>query len=221
MRKHLIQSIRWPALAGLACLVAVTGRVYAEGEGWFLNGDVGATFLTGLPSAVHTDPGVRFSLVPGYRLYNNETMSISLQFETGVIWNHLDSSASGPVDPMTGVSLGSPSTDLYQVPFMAGFEYAFHAGSMVVPYIGIAGGGVYNDWQSHWGAGMGSAMVGGPMMEEEESPFAGAVQGMAGVRFKFSEHMELGVGYKYLASFPTDPGYLGNHSASLVFVWRF
>jgi len=216
MQTHLFKSIRWTVLAGLACLVAVAGRVYAEGEGGFLNADIGASFLTGLPSGVHIDPGMRFSVVPGYRLYNDDTMSISVQFETGIIWNHLDASASGPVNQtaMTGGVGGSPATDLYQVPFMAGFEYAFHAGSTVVPYIGIAGGGVYNDWQANWGPG------GGPVGESDTS-VAAAVQGMAGVRFKLNDHMELGIGYKYLASFPSDPTYLGTHSASVIFVWRF
>ena len=59
-------------MIALACLAATAGRVYAEGEGPFLNTDIGASFITGLPSGVSVNPGVRFSLVPGYRIYNDE-----------------------------------------------------------------------------------------------------------------------------------------------------
>ena len=58
-------------MLGLACLAGGAGRVYAEGEGPFLNTDIGASFVTGLPSGVSVDPGIRFSVVPGYRIYNS------------------------------------------------------------------------------------------------------------------------------------------------------
>ena len=44
---------------------------------------------------------------------------------------------------------------------------------------------------------------------------------MAGIRFKLSDHAELGVGYKFLASWPQEVDYLGTHSASVTFVLRF
>ena len=181
-------------MVGLACLAAAAGRVYAEGEGPFLNTDVGASFVTGLPQGVSVDPGVRFSLVPGYRIYNDDSFSVALQLETGLIWNSFKDSARG---------------DLYQVPFLAGFEYAFHTGSILEPYIGVAGGGVYSkiDYDSSF--------------RDNDSSTDGAVQGMAGLRFKLSNHAELGVGYKFLASWPSGVDYLGAHSASVTFVWRF
>ena len=142
-------------MIALACLAATAGRVYAEGEGPFLNTDIGASFITGLPSGVSVNPGVRFSLVPGYRIYNDDLFGVSLQFETGVIWNSFNNSSSG---------------DLYQVPFLAGVEYAFHTGSIVEPYIGVAGGGVYSDFDFN------------SRFENNQSSVSGAVQGMAGVR---------------------------------------
>src|ERR1035438_2844241 len=130
MQNHSFKSARWTAMIGLACLAATTGRVYAEGEGPFLNTDIGASFITGLPSSLSVNPGVRFSLVPGYRIYNDDLFSVSLQFDTGLVWNSMN---------------GSPGGDLYQVPFLAGIEYAFHTGSIVEPYIGVAGGGGFFD----------------------------------------------------------------------------
>mgnify|MGYP001493832168 CR=1 FL=1 len=56
---------------------------------------------------------------------------------------------------------------------------------------------------------------------DNDSSTDGAVQGMAGLRFKLSDHAELGVGYKLLASWPSGVDYLGAHSAPVTFVWRF
>ncbi len=181
-------------MVGLACLAAAAGRVYAEGEGLFLNTDVGASFVTGLPSGIDVDPGIRFSIVPGYRLYNDDLFAISLQLDTGLIWNGFGGDAGG---------------DLYQVPVLAGFEYAFHTGSIVEPYVGVGGGGVYSDYT------VSSAFGGG------DSSFDGAVQAMAGVRFKLSDSAEVGVGYKYLNTWPSNVDYLATHSASVTFVLRF
>jgi opacity protein-like surface antigen len=181
-------------MIGLACLAATAGRVYAEGEGPFLNADVGVSFVTGLPAGVDSDPGVRFSIVPGYRIYNDDIFSVSLQFDTGLIWNSINNASSG---------------DLYQVPFLAGFEYAFHTGTIVEPYIGIAGGGVYSDFNFS------------SSFEGDESSVSGAVQAMAGVRFRITDSAEVGVGYKFLATWPSNVDYLGTHSASVIFVVRF
>ena len=192
MREHSFKSVRLAATVGLACLAAAAGRVYAEGEGLFLNTDVGASFVTGLPSGV--DPGIRFSLVPGYRLYNDDLFAISLQFDTGLVWNQFSGSARG---------------DLYQVPFLVGFEYAFHTGSIVEPYIGVAGGGVYSDFDPY------------SRFQGSESEVNAAAQAMAGIRFKLSDHVEIGAGYKFLATWPSNVDYLGTHSASVTFVLRF
>ena len=181
-------------MIGLTCLAAAAGRAYADGEGPFLNADVGASFITGLPSGFDADPGIRFSIVPGYRIYNDDIFSVSLEFETGMVWNSINNSARG---------------DLYQVPFLAGFEYAFHTGSIVEPYIGVAGGGVYTDFDMY------------SRFDSGQSSVNGAVQAMAGIRFKLSDNAEIGAGYKFLATWPSNVEYVGTHSASVTFVLRF
>ena len=135
MLKRSFQSVRLTATIGLACLAAAGGRVYAEGEGLFLNTDIGASFVTGMPSGVTVDPGLRFSLVPGYRIYNDDLFSVSLQFESGLIWNQYHG--------------GGTRGDIYQVPILAGFEYAFHTETIVEPYIGVEGGGAALDLLRH------------------------------------------------------------------------
>jgi opacity protein-like surface antigen len=222
MRRHSLKSFRWTALAAVACLAAVAGPAHAEGEGAFLNADVGASFIPHLSGGVHADPGVRFSLVPGYRIHDDDTLGISLQFETGVIWNATEMTpggGTGGILPPGGFG-AALHADLYQVPFLAGIEFSFHASRAVVPYIGVAGGGSYTEWQTHESV---AAALGQSSSEdtENQTSVSGAVQGAAGVRIKLNEHMELGVGYKFLNAFPPEVNYIGTHSASVTFVWRF
>ena len=94
------------------------------------------------------------------------------------------------------------------MPILAGFEYAFHTETIVEPYIGVEGGGVYSDFTAD--APIGS-----------QNAVNGAVQGMAGIRFLLSKSAEIGVGYKFLATFPSNVNYLGTQSASVTFVVRF
>jgi opacity protein-like surface antigen len=77
------------------------------------------------------------------------------------------------------------------------------------PYIGVAGGGVYNDFNFS------------SRFEDNESSVSGAVQAMAGVRFRLTDSVELGVGYKFLASWPSNVDWLGTHAASVTCVIRF
>jgi hypothetical protein len=183
------------AVAGAALLTAGTAK--ADPEGPFLGADVGVSFAEGLPSQFSTDPGVRFSLVPGYRIYSDDTFEVSLQLETGVIWNSFSQQ----------VGFAKANGDMYQVPILGGFEYAFHAGKVVVPYIGVQGGGVYNE-REYSGGG-------------DQSNFLGAVGASAGVRFRINEHVDLGAGYKFLATFGPESSTLCNHTALLTFVWHF
>jgi opacity protein-like surface antigen len=121
-------------------------------------------------------------------------IGVTLQLDTGVIWNQIHGSARG---------------DLYQVPFLVGTEYAFHTGSIVEPYVGVAGGGVYSDFDIYSGFG------------RDQSTVSAGVQAMAGVRFKLSESAEIGVGYKFLGAWPSNVDFLGTHAASVTFVVRF
>ena len=56
---------------------------------------------------------------------------------------------------------------------------------------------------------------------QDRGSVSGAVQAMGGIRFKLSDAAELGVGYKFLGSWPSNVDFLGTHSASVTFVLRF
>jgi hypothetical protein len=199
----IIAAIRLGVVGALACLAVANAR--AADTGFFLNADLGASFIQGLPAGVDGSTGVRFSFVPGYRLYSGVAGELSVQFDTGVIWN--------PYSIKWGFH--SVDGDIYQLPVLGGLEYAFHAGKGFVPYIGAAGGGVYNERDFsetyrdfYLGAG-------------SKNGFYGAVQGMAGIRYRINDFTDLGLGYKYLASFGPGSDTLGNHSVSLTLVLRF
>jgi len=202
MRIQSFKSVSVAAAAAFA-FVAAAGTALADPEGPFLNADLGANFVTGLPSSFSIDPGIRFSLAPGYRIYSDDTFEVSLALETGLLWNSYSYRAG----------FNSYSGDMYQVPVLGGFEYAFHAGRFI-PYVGIAGGGVVNDREVS-----GSGLFG--QQSGSATSFDGAVQAMAGVRFRFNEHADLGIGYKFLATFPSGVDYIGNNSVSVTFVWHF
>jgi opacity protein-like surface antigen len=183
------------ALAGVAMLAAA-GTAYADPEGPFLGTDIGVSFAEGLPSRFSTDAGIRFDITPGYRIYSDDAFEVSLMFDTGVIWNSF-SAQNG---------FGKFNGDMYQVPILGGFEYAFHVGDHIVPYIGIEGGGVYNDREYAGGS---------------QGDFVGAIGADAGVRFRLNPNIDLGIGYKFLATFGPDSSTICNHTALLSFVWHF
>jgi len=184
------------ALAGVALLVAA-GTAYADPEGPFLGADIGVSWAEGLPSSYSTDAGLRFSITPGYRIYSDDTFEVSLQLDTGMLWNSFHQQAG----------FARANGDMYQVPILGGFEYAFHASKFVVPYIGIEGGGVYNDIEYNNGGSQGN--------------FVGAIGADAGVKFRFNDHFDLGVGYKFLATFGPLSSTICNHTALVNFVFHF
>ena len=181
--------------AGVAMLAA--GTAYADPEGPFLGADIGVSFAEGLPSQFSTDAGIRFSITPGYRIYSDDTFEVSLMLDTGLIWNSFNQQ----------VGFGKANGDMYQVPILGGVEYAFHPGKFLVPYIGVEGGGVYNDIEYNGGGSSGN--------------FVGAIGADAGLRFRLNEHVDLGVGYKFLATFGPASSTICNHTALLSFNWHF
>jgi hypothetical protein len=183
------------ALTGVAMLAAA-GTAHGDPEGPFLGADIGPSWATGLPSQFSSDVGLRFSVTPGYRIYSDDTFEVSLMLDTGMIWNSFHQQ----------VGFGRVNGDMYQVPILGGFEYAFHTGSLVVPYIGVEGGGVYNERDYSGGS---------------QGDFVGAIGCDAGVRFRLNDHIDLGVGYKFLATFGPQSSTILNNTALLSFVWHF
>jgi len=94
------------------------------------------------------NPGFRFDFAPGYRL--NEW--INFEFETGCIYNTVESYTITGNGTFTGVS-GNPNLNgtmkmdaegyLLQVPFMVNIEFSYPIGDGWRPFVGAGGGGMF------------------------------------------------------------------------------
>jgi hypothetical protein len=183
--------------------------------GFYLNGDLGPSFIPdfqssrlGFPADFSLHPGARFSVEPGFNFLSTLRLTLGAEAEVGVIYNRFSS--------VTALSSGATYRgDFYEVPFLGNLVLKIHPGSFVTPYIGVGGGGDFTqvrlDAPGFFGFGTRTR-------NNEVDP---AVQGMAGVRFRINSVSDLGLGYKFLAAFPGEGGYIGTHSVSASFSLRF
>jgi opacity protein-like surface antigen len=185
----------------------------AYGLGWYLGGDLGPSFLQnfqssrfGFPGGFTARTGFRFDLEPGYNFLTAPALTLGGEFETGILYNYLSSVTEN------GFS-GSLHGDYYQVPILANLVVHFHTDSIVLPYVGVGGGGDYSEARIHSPGFFG--------YENTNDRIDPAVQGMAGVRFRINPVTDVGLGYKFLAAFPSGGHYIGNHSILANFVVHF
>jgi len=174
----------------------------ATHEGLYLNTDLGVSFVQHT-SSTKPDPGVRFSVGPGYTLYNVPAYEVAAQFETGFIWNRTRREQTMGTFPTTFVS---EHGDYFQVPFLVDIVYSFHVEPNLVPYVGIGGGGVYRD--------ISSSII--PSTHSTD----GAFQAMTGLRFRLNDCHEIGFGYKFLSAFHSGSDAL-SHTLSAVWILHF
>jgi opacity protein-like surface antigen len=183
---------------------------------FYISGQVGGELMQDLNiknaggAKNHVDPGFRTSVSIGADLSDY----VAAEFETGVLGNQLDTSSGQPLS-----GLGD-NVYLYQVPLLANiiFKAPFRDG--ITPYIGGGAGGMAStlylkrgdDWSS-------------------DTDFNFAYQAMAGIKFALNRNMEIGLGYKFLATpdhtwFPNDSrfvrsGQMFSHSILASFTWTF
>lgn len=133
--------------------------------------------------------------------------------ETGAIWSSVDS-----IGGVTMSSYGG-SLDLFQIPLMANVVFTTHSWKRLRPY---AGGGL--------GCVFGLLDFNSPLGNIEDVDTTLAFQALAGVRYEISDRLELGLGYKYLATqshaWSQDGVALytegsGIHSVTCSLTWRF
>ncbi len=199
------------AVTGIAFL-AMAQACLAQHEGPYLTADAGLSLVQdtsvhfqGTDATLKTDPGARIALGVGYSLYYRPEYEADVQFETGVIYNPLRKISFGEGDQ-------SVDGDFYQVPILVDIIYGLHFGPLV-PYLGIGGGVVYGR--------LDVRSIGDLPVDTTDDQWDPAVQALAGLRYKFDERNELGVGYKFLAVFPDNLDYIGTHSLSLTYLRRF
>lgn len=185
-------------------------RYYYSGDGigFYLAGDLGITVMQdfnssrfGFPGKFSTDPGVRFSVEPGFDFLATDFFTMGAEFETGSMYNYVSSVSN------TGASTGLHG-DYYQVPFLANLVFKFHPDPFFVPYFGLGGGGVYSSARIHFGDYFG--YYSSSYSDQTDA----AVQAMAGFRFRINAMVEVGVGYKFLAANPGAYDHIITHSVS-------
>jgi opacity protein-like surface antigen len=203
-------------LAGASAQVYVA-PVYAVSSGgspgFYLNSDAGPAFTQnfqssrfGFPGSFSANPGVRFGIEPGYNFLVTDALTLGGEFETGLIYNRLSSGENaGFQTPSRG--------DLYQVPVLANLVLKISTGSLVVPYVGVGGGGDYSTVRFHTPGAFG--------FDTTSDQFNPAAQAIAGLRFRLNSAFEPGLGYKYLAYFPGQGASLGTHAVQASFSVKF
>jgi hypothetical protein len=176
----------------------------ANGLGFYLGGELGLNVMQsfnsqrfGFPGRFDADPGTRFTVSPGFDFVSSRPVTIGVEFETGVLYNHIYSI----------VNAGVPTSfrgDYYQVPFLGNVVFKFHPDPFITPYLGIGGGGVYSSLQTYSYGNYWN----GPTSDETDP----AVQAKAGVRFRLNPFLEVGIGYTFLGVIPGGNRFVGNHS---------
>ncbi len=191
--------------------------------GFYFNGDVGASFMPdfqstrfGFPGSFSARPGTRVDAEPGFNFLAAGPLTFGGEFETGVIYNRLHSvTEAGSATSYRG--------EYYQVPLLGNLILRIHTDSLVVPYLGIAGGGDASWARVRW-PGYSRYVGGSPpgfSSETRSDEVDPAAQAMAGVRFQIAPNVEVGVGYKFLAAFPNQGKYIATHAAAFTFSVRF
>jgi opacity protein-like surface antigen len=197
--------------ASAAALVITTATLQAKDEpGFYAKVDAGGSFQQNLKIEgfdVSFNPGFRGDIGFGY----NFCKAFAAEFETGAIWNSFDKVQGLPLAPHA-------EANLYQYPFLAKaiFKLPFENG--LTPYVGAGAGGIGSTLH------LKNSSVG---LDESSSDFTFAYQFEAGLNYAVNEHIDVGVGYKFLGTtgyqFFHDPRTEDTFSHSIIasFTWNF
>lgn len=214
-------------LAAVTALVLITvpagraqdrpGVVYVmKPVPFYVSGQVGGVLMEdltfknfgGAKNAV--DPGFRGSVSIGADLSDY----VAAEFETGFLVNQLDNSSTQPISAIADRGF------LYQVPLLANVIFKAPLRNGITPYIGGGAGGIASSLYLERGDDWSS-----------DTDVTFAYQAMAGIKLALNRNMEIGLGYKFLATpdhtwFPNDSrfirsGQMFTHSILATFTWNF
>jgi len=195
-------------------LIAAT-NTNAQGDNWYLSADSGLAIqqdVTDTGGKVKFDDGVRGGLAVGYNFCD----SLAVEFETGVIWNSINSINGDSLSSFSGAH-----ADIYEIPMLVNVIYKIPTHVGLTPYFGVGAGGAATLLKS-------SNM---PLpFPNNTTDFTFAFQGTAGLKYALGKNMELGVAYKFLGT--TDHSWSENgvtfktdgtmtHSIVATFTWSF
>lgn len=162
---------------------------------------------------IEFDTGVRFDIAAGYKL----TDSFNLELEIGFAYNSADELSGSIFGYGEDIDFSDMGVDinLYQVPMLVNLSYTFPISPRFRPFVGVGAGGV-----------AATTTVDLGYWDDCETVFAFAYQAFAGINYRVSDDMDIGIIYKYFGTtdldfdlFETDG--LGAHMVGLNFEYRF
>lgn len=184
------------------------------------------TISSGIPPANFTsgtvtfNPGIRGNIALGY----NINQSWAAEFETGVLWNSIDSFDS------TTLSTVGASFDTYTIPLLVNIVYRIPIKGPWTSYLGVGAGGAASILSY-------SQTYLGTRYSWDSSDFAFGYQAKAGLQYKLSRNASLGIAYEFLGTanpswgstqnFGTPANYqfkekgFYTHSLVISFTWNF
>jgi opacity protein-like surface antigen len=192
-------------------------------KGFYANAGVGVNIMPDIKSSTpgtsfrtSTEVGERISLAVGYMVPLARKTSIGLEFETGAIVNTLNHVST--TDAM-GTGTDNLQGYYYQLPFLVNGVLVCNAVPRWSFYAGVGGGGVYSrlhlhKFDDHW-------------VDSNSEETSGAFQLMGGARYQLNPWSEVGIAYKYLASFVKDVEFgndtetVQNHSVMATYTYHF
>lgn len=180
----------------------------------YLSGDIGAAFEQAVrikgADLIDFHNGLRADVALGYQAKS----WFAVESASGAIWNSGDKIGGVTIDSFGG------SLDLYQIPIMGNVVFStptyWHG---FKPYIGagVGGAAAILDFQR-------------PLGSIRDTDFTFGYQAFAGLNYKVCEHIDLGVGYKFLqtedhtwaqngVTLRTEG--TGTHSVTASLTWKF
>jgi opacity protein-like surface antigen len=170
------------ALSGHDYVAPLTGKIYLGldvGVAWQKN----ITLSDGLGGSetVKYDPGARFDVAMGYNLTPHWAAELELGF------------VISPVQSSYALGTDYVSVDLIELPLMVNVIYTRPLGRWCSAYVGGGVGGVFIHYQDAY-------------FDTTPTASTFGYQGMAGLRFVINPILEIGLGYKYLATTGYDVG---------------
>lgn len=204
MKTHYLSALVCLSLGlGNAASQAQTYSVYPEGAGPYFRVEMGPSFFQdGKVSEVDSYSGAANTSTVNYKTGFATDAAIGYAFNRYLATDFEFGFIGSEINSASGYS--SSSSTLYNFPFLANLRLSYPIPhTIVTPYIGagLGGAGVVFDTDNFYNSNTGDGVVG------NESDTVFAWQTVAGLRFRLSENMSLGVGYKYFTTDKTTFNY--------------
>jgi opacity protein-like surface antigen len=177
------------AIAVFSLLGCITLKAAAWTDKLYLNADIGPTYFPDTPTRLATPPYASFSTSKG--VMKNQTgirSDLALGYNLGERWS---------VEAEGGV-IWSPSpeasdSDFYQIPIMVNVLYHIPLSKSFRAYLG---GGV-GETEGFWDGEVRTASFHTPIhLSADDWSFSYGAE--AGVKYAPSQHLEVGLGYKFI-----------------------